>query len=55
MFAGCHWESHNEPYLDCPDCEELQLESIHRVSHNTPLFDCPECENIRYVTIKNFS
>ena len=50
MCAGCHWGSHNVPYLDCPDCEELRMESIHQVSHNAPLFDCPECENIRSAT-----
>ena len=55
MCAGCHWESHNEPYLDCPDCEELRLESIHQVSHNAPLFDCPECKNIRSTTTKDLS
>ena len=30
MCARCHWESHNEPYLNCPDCEELRLESVHQ-------------------------
>ena len=49
MCAGCHWESHNEPYLNCPDCEELRLESVHQASHSSPLFDCPECECIRSI------
>ena len=42
MCAACHWESHNEPYPNCPDCEELRLEAVHQTSHSAPLFDCSE-------------
>ena len=47
--AGCHWESHSGPYLECIDCEELRLENIHLGSHNGHLIDCPECEKIRLI------